>query len=657
MKKVFFLLILFCCNVIIQAQTSDEDLRVYFSDAEFFIAEEEYLDALYDYLELYNNGFENNANINYRIGICYLNIPGQKDKSIEFLLKAIKNTKTNNRESEFREEKAPLDAYLYLGNAYRVNNNPDKAIELYEKYKKLLPSSDKANIEYIDKQIQACNSAIQFMESPVDIIKSNLGEVINTNSSDFKAVISGDGKTLLYMNELPFYDGVFFSQLENGKWTEPVNITPQIQSDGNQYVSSVSYDGTQLFLTMEDNFNSDIYVSTFKDGQWTKSTGLPKTVNSKYWESHASISKNGRSLYFSSNRRRGYGVMDIFKSVMDEENEWSEPTNLGNIINTALSEDTPFITEDEKSLYFSSQGHNSMGGYDIFVSRLDEEGNWTEPQNLGYPINTTDDNLFYFPWNNGQVAYIALYEQDGYGKEDIYSVRLITEEVVEEPVTEIIEASVVVEDTPEKQIIEEEKTKDIAEISEEMQEVELTPVIADDKATEELKAEDVAEISEEEKSPVVSDKEVIEEELITRPAAEFTIKPVYFKFDDYSLSEESGKELDRIISLLNDYSNLEAKLSGHTDSEGTVEYNQKLSEKRALSALNYMISKGINSSRLGSAGFGETKAAAINKNPDGSDNPEGRGLNRRVEFEIIGVQENNITIKKVKIPEQLRFEK
>jgi outer membrane protein OmpA-like peptidoglycan-associated protein len=615
MKIRLMLLLILCSFKTLIAQKSDEDLRLFFSDAEYFLTEEEYVDALYDYLELYNNGFADNANINYRIGICYLNIPGQKNKAISYLVKAVENTKLNNRESIYKEKKAPLDAYLYLGNAYRVNNDLDKAIESYEKYKKLLPSSDKTNIEYTDKQIEACNIALKYMENPISIQKTNLGNIINNSSSNYKAVISGDGNTLVYMNKLPFYDAVYFSRFENGIWTEPENITPQIQSDGDQYVTSVSYDGTNLYLTREDNFNSDIYISEYKNGQWTKSMPLAKPVNSKYWESHASISKDNKTLYFTSNRRGGFGEMDIFKSVIDEEGDWAKPKNLGSTINTALNEDTPFITEDGKSLYFSSQGHHSMGGYDIYVTSIDDEGNWTEPVNLGYPVNTTDDDLFYYPWNNGKVAYLALLESDTYGKEDIYKVTFASEEPEEKVVTEIIDTE--------------------------------KPDLGMEKAQEEVEEEQKEEITEKiEEKP---EKEVTQIKKI-----EFELIPLYFNFDNSNLTEKGRMKLDKLAALLKDYPDLNIELYGHTDALGSTEYNQKLSEKRALSAQNYLVSRGIDSKRLKATGLGETRFAAINKNTDGSDNPEGRKLNRRVEYILIGVNQNKILIKKTEIPENLR---
>jgi len=628
--KIRLIIILILCSLkTLIAQKSDEDLRLFFSDAEYFLAEEEYIDALYDYLELYNNGFAENANVNYRIGICYLNIPGQKDKAISYLVKAVGNTKLNNRESVYKEKKAPLDAYLYLGNAYRVNNDLDKAIASYEKYKELLPSSDKANIDYTNKQIEACNIALKYMENPISIQKTNLGNIINNSASNYKAVISGDGNAIVYMNELPFYDAIYFSRFENGQWAEPENITPQIQSDGDQYVTSVSYDGTMLFLTREDNFNSDVYISDYKNGQWTRSRPLAKPVNSKYWESHASISKDNKTLYFTSNRRGGFGEMDIFKSIRDEEGDWDEPKNLGSTVNTSLNEDTPFITEDGKSLFFSSQGHNSMGGYDIYVTSIDDEGNWTDPVNLGYPINTTDDDLFYYPWNNGQVAYLALLESDTYGKEDIYKVKIASEEAEEKVTTEIIDTEKP-DITLEKEIVDEEISEETIEKAEE--------------EAEESKEKEIAEEIEEETEKEVSEIKSIEFELI----------PVYFNFDNFNMTEKGKMKLDKLVNLLKNYPDLKAELYGHTDALGPAEYNQRLSEKRAMSAQKYLVNKGINNNRLKAAGLGETQFAAINKNTDGSDNPEGRKLNRRVEYVLIGIDQNRILIKKADIPENLR---
>ncbi|MBN2613026.1 MAG: PD40 domain-containing protein [Bacteroidales bacterium] len=629
MKQALFLFMIIASTLAVKAQVTEEVLKEYFLDAEFFLAQEEYIDALYDYTELYNNGFKDNANINYRIGVCYLNIPGMKDKSIPYLLEAVKNIKNNNRDSKYKEEKAPMDAYLFLGNAYRVNNMLDKAIEAYNTYRKFLPASDKNDIAFADIQIAACNAAKEFMANPVTLEKTNLGEVINTTSSNFKAVISGDGKTLLYMNELPFYDAVYYSVLKNGQWSNPVNITPMIQSDGDQYVTSVSYDGTVLYLTREDNFNSDIYVSRLVESIWQKSVPLNKLINTKFWESHASISKDGKVLYFASNRQEGYGGMDIYKSELDASGDWGTPVNLGAAINTALNEDNPFITEDGKTLFFSSQGHKGLGGYDIFKAVADVNSNWGYPVNLGYPLNTTDDDLFYYPYKNGKYGYISLLEPDGLGKEDIYKVQIIVPGVAET-----------------EEVVEEEKPE-VAQVTEETGE---TPVVEETTASteQETTGEAVQDLVAEEMQP---------EETVTVEAAkeEVLLTPVYFAFDSYALTEKGKTELDQIVSLAKKYPGLTFELIGLTDAIGSAEYNKTLSVKRANAARNYLVAAGVSAGKLVAIGYGETRFAAINSNPDGSDNPEGRRYNRRVEIEIKGNDASKLLIKKSEVPENLQI--
>ncbi len=641
MRQVLLLFLLSLVTFINQAQIRDENLlREYFLDAEFFLAEEEYVDALYDYMELYNNGFKENANINYRIGICYLNIPGQKEKSIPFFLESVKNIKNNNRDSEFREAKAPMDAYLYLGNAYRVNNMLDKAIEAYNTYKEMLPSSDKAALDYINHEIEACLSARQFINSPVEIRKTNLGEPVNGSSSNFKAVISGDGKTLLYMNELPFYDAVYYAVLKEGEWSEPVNITPLLQSDGDQYVTSVSHDGKVLYLTKEDNFNSDVYYSYLKDSIWQVSVPVSKKINTKYWESHASISKDGKTLYIASNRKGGSGGMDIYKSVRDDEGEWSKPENLGSVINTSLNEDTPFITEDGKTLYFSSQGHRNMGGYDIFRSTVNESGQWSEPENLGYPVNSTDDDLFYYPWNNGRYAYMAVFESDGLGKEDIYQIQIITPELLQEEIAEMVE----------EDVEEEEAAQQVTEVTPLPE-----PVLEIAEDTVEVPDEEVEEVKEATEEPEEIAVEEPAEVLPVEEIKEVYLSPVYFGFDRYDLTAESKEKLDRIVMLANEFPDLTFELIGLTDAIGPASYNKTLSVRRAQSVKTYLLAAGVSQGRMVAVGYGETRFAAINSNPDGSDNPEGRKYNRRVEIEIKGEDSARINIKRAEVPEHLRI--
>jgi outer membrane protein OmpA-like peptidoglycan-associated protein/YHS domain-containing protein len=435
------------------------------------------------------------------------------------------------------------------------------------------------------------------------------------------------------MNSLPFYDALYFTTMENGEWTTPTNITPQVQSDGNQYATALSYDGKTLYLSWEDPFNSDIYVSEYEDGRWTRSRSLSNEINTKFWESHASVSKDGKTLYFASNRQETTGEMDIFIS-RKIGNKWSEPENIGEVINTDLNEDTPFISEDGKRLYFSSQGHESIGGYDIFYSDMKEDGTWSTPVNIGYPINTTDDDLFYVPVNPYE-GYMARYIEDGNGGQDILRFEfpglaeykaLQTGQEVEEDIQTRVE--------PEDDVLEqlEEETESIVEETEE-------PEITEDPEIEEQ----------------VIERTVAEDVEETVEKTQVEVRPIFFDFDDASLKPEAKEELNKIADLLKQNKAVEVQLIGYADPLGNQQYNKNLSKKRAQAALEYLKNQGINTQRLATDGKGETNFIAINKNPDGSDNPTGRKYNRRVEIHLDNADEGNIIVVKPEIvPENLK---
>jgi len=648
MKTVLFFAFALIVHISLSAQETEQvDLKEYFVDAEYFFAQEDYTDALYDYLEIYNNGYNENANINYRIGICYLNIPGQKEKSVDFLLESLKNVSPKYKESSLKQTYAPVDAYLYLGNAYRVNNQLSKAIESYNKYKELAGSQGES--KYADQQIQACNTAIRFMDSPVKVRITDVGDSVNGESSNYKAVISGDGLTMAYMNELPFYNAVYVSGYRDGVWTSPVNITPQIQSDGDQYVSSLSFDGNTLYLTREDAFNSDIYKSTRNNEKWSKSDPVAgEDINTKYWESHASISRDGKTLYFTSNRKGGFGEMDIYKTTLQDNNQWSKPVNVGNVINSGLNEDTPFITENDSVLYFSSQGNENMGGYDIFKSKLGPANQWSTPENLGYPINTTDDNLFYYPWHNARIIYASLIRPEGFGKEDIYAIQPADDKPLNDLLAELIQpAGVTTEATA-------TATGAVA--------APATAATASTPATSTVPATAVVPST---TQPQDISVPAPEDAPATAPAAataapaprEIDLTPVYFNFDNFLLTVDGEAQLKKIGRLMKDFPAVRVRLIGHADAKGPADYNLVLSQKRARTALQYLINLGIEESRLSSTGLGEKNFVAINSNPDGTDNPDGRQLNRRVEYEITGNDDAVLIIRIPPVPDILKFKK
>ena len=397
-----------------------------FLEAESYHLFEEFNEALPLYLELLKDQ-PDNAFLNYRIGTCYLNIPGEKQMAIEYLKRAIEDMDIRDRRPTIRTTRAPLDALFFLANAYHIDYQFEKAIEMYERFRETLDPSI-YNIDIVDEHIQASLNAINSTQDPAFFLEKNLGEQINTRFAETNPVVSGDYSTFVFSRRMQFYDGVFFSQKDdNGQWSWPIEITPQIGSDGDCYPVSLSYDGKELYLYKSDDLVGNIYVSQFTDGQWSTMKKLNENINTSYWESHASISKDGNTLYFTSNRPGGFGGLDIYYSKRDSKGDWGPAVNMGPVINTPYNEETPFITEDGRTIYFSSYGHYNIGGYDVFYSTLNDSGEWSEPRNAGYGISTPDDDLFFHPVKGGIYAYVSKFSDDGFGEMDIYRYEIFSD--------------------------------------------------------------------------------------------------------------------------------------------------------------------------------------------------------------------------------------
>ena len=414
----FLVMMAFLVPVTAQDQTAMEDM---FLEAEYFFMKEDYHDALINYLQLHDK-MPDHQNIDYRIGVCYLNIPGKKNLSVEYLEAASKNISARHKEGTLSQVSAPYEAFYELGKAYRINYMFDKAKDSFKKYLGTLLPDDRENVSFVNHEIAVCDLARELMSKPVSFTDENIGEIFNDEKANFNPLISADGKSFAFMVSLKFYDAVMFSKLINGKWTPPLNITPELQSDGDFYISCLSADGKQLFLARDDNFNSDIYVSSYNGSGWSKIVKLNKNINTKYWESHGFVSESGNRLIFASDRPGGFGGLDLY--ISNKVNgEWGPAVNLGPEINTEFNEDRPFLINQGKTLFFSSQGHENIGGYDLFRSDLQSNGLWNKPANMGYPVNTPDDNLFFMPTGDGKTGYYSVYkESGGFGKEDIYKV-------------------------------------------------------------------------------------------------------------------------------------------------------------------------------------------------------------------------------------------
>ena len=407
------------------SQTQNE-LKEMFLEAESFFLFEEYKDALPLYQQILLTE-PDNYNVTYKIGVCYLNDPYQKEKSVRYLEEASERTTADYRENSFREKQAPPEAFYYLGNACRINNRLNEAIKTYRKFKEIL-NPEIYDSELVDREIQSCQIALRIEANPNYIIKENLGEEINSRFAEINPLVSGDESTLVFTKKLQFYDAIFYSRKENGKWSYPINLTPSFELDGNSYCTGLSWDGTEIFVYRSDGFDGNLYYSSRADDKWAKLEKLNDNINTKYWESHASLSSDGKTLYFTSNRKDGYGGLDIYQSKRSRKTDWGTPVNLGPVVNSKYNEDTPFITGDGKTLYFSSLGHYNMGGYDIFYTTLLSNNQWAKPLNAGYPVNSTDNDLFFVPVKNGEYAYYSMYDAErGYGLDDIYRFEIFSD--------------------------------------------------------------------------------------------------------------------------------------------------------------------------------------------------------------------------------------
>lgn len=423
--KYIFCIIL-AVHVVSLTGQSKSDLRELFVSAEGDLLFEDYAEALPKYMSLLQI-YPENYNLYFRIGQCYLNTPGEKDKAIPWLETAAGHLNPDYRSGRLRESGAPYDALYFLANAYRIASEFDRALETYELFLKDV-DTEKYDTALVRFQMQTCLNAREMMKKPVFLVDRNLGAGVNERFSEFNPVVSADEKTLLFTRELQFYDAIFWSRKNGEEWTEPVNLTPQLGVDQDYYTSSLSPDGKTLLMYRVDTYDGNIYMSRLTGETWSPVEKLNGNINTRFWESHATISNDGKKIYFTSNRRESIGGLDIFVSARDSSGNWGPAMNLGPEINTVYNEETPFLANDGRTLFFSSRGHYNMGGYDIFRSDLDENGRWTTPVNIGYPLNTTDDDLFFIPVGNGDRAYHARFADDGFGKMDLFACDIYTEE-------------------------------------------------------------------------------------------------------------------------------------------------------------------------------------------------------------------------------------
>lgn len=625
-------------------------------------------------LEYYQIAYQANADdafLNYKIGYCYINTH-EKEKSIPYLEKALQKDPT-----------VSPDARYLLARAYHLNYEFDKAVTEYTRLKEsvdaMTAEKDLAIVMYaltengkswnvtqeptksiikklISKKIEECDNGKKLFNAPVKATIENLGTVLNSEFPEYSPIIKADESQLFFTSRRPgttggktdrtdglYFEDIYVSKKINNTWNIPEALPSPVNTRKHNSALGISADGQTLFLYDMAN-GGDILVSTLKGDQWMEPVKLPASINSSAAERSVCISADKRRLFFE---RDGEDKdRNIYMTTLDKKGNWKTPVKLPKQINTEYDEDGIFFHPDGKTLFFSSKGHNSMGGYDIFKAELKEDGTWSDPINLGYPINTPDDDIFFILSADGRHGFYSSVRKEGRGYTDIYIVEMPENEDKSKPGSAVTLLTGVITDEVSKQPLEakiEITDNSTGEIVAELESNSKTGdyLIALPSGKNYGIAIDKEEYlfhSENFDLPVSQDYQKIEKNIGLKKAeigTRIVLRNIFFDYDKSELRNESKTELDRLAAEMKKFNTIQVEISGHTDNKGEDPYNQKLSQDRADAVKAYLQQKGIDEKRLVAKGYGAARPIAANANPDGSDNPEGRQLNRRTEFEVI----------------------
>jgi len=424
MKRHTFIIMAVLLLFAAAGEAQDESPEELFEDGDFFYARGDYDEAAYLYRQLIRKE-PGNHNAHYKLGMAYLNIEGQESLAIDQFLIATENTSIKYRKNYYKEKDAPHHTWFFLGNAYRIDNQLDKALEAYDSFKSHKKFEKNYNVRITDEEIKAVERAKIIQDAPVDVFKACYDEPLNSTNKEYNAVISANGKMMVWLNSQKFYEAIMMSVKQDGKWSAPVNITPQVGSDGEMSPTGLSADGKKLLLVKRMEFDSDIYMSEYDGSLWSPAEPVHGEVNSNFTEDHASFDPDGVRMLVASDRRGAVGGLDIWISSLQADGTWSSPVNAGERINTEADETSAYFSPDGKRLIFSSKGHFNMGGYDLFHSDVNEDGTYGFPFNMGYPINTTNDNTYFVPLNGGNSGIYCVRDTAGLGDRDIWYYEII----------------------------------------------------------------------------------------------------------------------------------------------------------------------------------------------------------------------------------------
>lgn len=387
------------------------------AEAEKYFGIRNYEEALPLFSQAIQAG-EKDPNVHYKAGVCY-----QKSTSTDEQFKAIPLFEYALKNGA----KVPVSTYYDLGIIYQRNEDIQKAIDAFTEYKKRA-STDKKAVAMADKAIESCHNAVALMSVPRNVSVKSFGFGVNTKYTEYNPVVSADESILAFTALRPntgktrsgdkFIEEILISYNTSGTWSEPA-VVP-VTSEYNVGTAGISADGQKMMIFMGGATDpGNIFVINKSGDAWSKPSILASTLNSKYLETTASITPDGKTIYFASDRLGGMGGMDIYRIDLQPNGSWSQPKNLGPTINTADNEDAPFIHPDQKTLFFTSDGHSTMGGRDIFMTKFINNA-WTKPENMGYPINTTANDNYFTLIADGTRAYFSSDRKGGQGAQDIY---------------------------------------------------------------------------------------------------------------------------------------------------------------------------------------------------------------------------------------------
>ncbi|MEN9963121.1 MAG: hypothetical protein RL582_216, partial [Bacteroidota bacterium] len=471
----------------------------------------------------------------------------------------------------------------------------------------------------------------------------NLGDSINSEHLEYYPSFTIDGKKMIITRRIR-QDEDFFESTKNGdKWSKAVPVAGKINTNLNEGAQQISQDGQWLIFTgcnyPEGVGSCDLYISyLLKNGTWSEAENLGLLVNTENWESAPTLSPDKKTIFFSSNRSGGYGGKDIWKTTRYPNGKWSEPENLGPIINTAADETCPFIHPDNHTLYFNSNGHPGYGMTDLFLSRKDSMQSWGKPLNLGYPINTIDDEGSLVVGADGRSAFYASDRKEKKSGLDIYQFDL--PDYVRAIKTKWVNGKVFDSKSGlglPSNVILTEKNKRNQGISIQTDEEGnfIMPLPVDGEYAVNVNRKGYLFYSSSWETGKESDSDSIQWSIPLSPiekGATLVLKNIFFEKNAATLNPSSFSELNELAKLMKENTGVRIEITGHTDNVGQKNDNLVLSQKRASSVSNYLVSQGISADRLTSKGYGDAKPIASN------DTEQGKSLNRRTEINVSSLQ-------------------